>query len=152
MLAAMKPKDSHHPFPKRRALLGWLSVSVVAFGLIDSTTTYAAGATKSVAPDSPYIGQSQIAATILQSMRPVGVFQVDMGILVPNAAQRARAASLQPVLRDAWRRTVQEFANSYITPGRVPDAVLLGQRLQAATDRVLGAGTARVLLTSVIVR
>lgn len=85
-------------------------------------------------------------------MRPVGVFQVDMGILVPNAAQRARAASVQPVLRDAWRRTVQEFANSYITLGRVPDAVLLGQRLQAATDRVLGSGTARVLLTSVIVR
>lgn len=152
----MKPTYAPQNVRQWPPILGWLSVCVAVLGVIAVTTApttiYAAGSSKSTTPDSPYIGQSQIAATILQSMRPVGVFQVDMGILVPNAAQRARAISLQPVLRDAWRRTVQEFANSYIAPGRVPDAGLLGQRLQAATDRVLGSGAARVLLTSVIVR
>jgi hypothetical protein len=113
---------------------------------------HAAGSSKTEGRDSPFVGQTQIAATILQSFRPVGVFQVDMGILVTNPAQRTRAASLQPILRDAWRRTTQEFANSYLTLGRVPDAVLLGQRLQAATDQVMGAGNARLLLTSVVVR
>jgi hypothetical protein len=77
---------------------------------------------------------------------------VDVGILVTNPAQRARASALQPVLRNAWRSTTQEFANSYYIPGRVPDAVLLGQRLQATTDQVLGPGNARVLLIALIVR
>lgn len=102
--------------------------------------------------DSPYVGQSQITVTIMRSMRPVGVLQADVGILVTDQTQRARAISLQPVLRDAWRRTTQEFANSYITQGRVPDAVLLGQRLQTATDQIAGQGVARVLFTSLIVR
>lgn len=112
----------------------------------------AAGAGKTEVRDSPFTGQSQIAVTVMQSSRPIGVIQVDVGILVPNVAQRQRAAALQPVLRDAWRRTTQEFANRYYIPRRVPDAVLLGQRLQAATDQVLGAGNARVLLTSLIAR
>jgi hypothetical protein len=116
------------------------------------SVAFAAKPAKSESGDSPFIGQTQIAATIIQSFRPAGVFQVDVGILVTNPAQRARASALQPVLRNAWRSTTQEFANSYYIPGRVPDAVLLGQRLQATTDQVLGPGNARVLLIALIVR
>ena len=112
----------------------------------------AAGTSKGEAREAPFIGQTQIAATIMRSSRPVGVFQADVGILVINPTQRARAAALQPVLRNAWRRSTQEFANSYFIPGKVPDAVLLAQRLQAATDQILGQGSARLLLTAVIVR
>jgi hypothetical protein len=129
-------------------------LSALTFGatIIAPNLLWAAGASKSEARDSPFTGQSQIAATVMQSSRPIGVLQVDVGILVPNSGQRQRAASLQPVLRDGWRRTTQEFANRYYVRGQVPDANLLGQRLQIATDQVLGAGNARVLLTSVIVR
>jgi hypothetical protein len=134
----------------RRTIIGILLTLVLL--AVQPNFASAAGAGKSETGDSPYMGQTQIAATILQSYRPIGVFQVDLGLLVPNPTQRARAASLQPVLRDAWRRTTQEFANSYLVQGRVPDAMLLGQRLQSATDQVLGAGNARLLLTSVIVR
>jgi flagellar basal body-associated protein FliL len=112
----------------------------------------AAAPPKTSSADSPFGGQSQITVTIMRAMRPSGMLQADIGILVPNQANRARTAALQPVLRDAWRRTTQEFANSSLIQGRPPDAVLLGQRLQAATDQVLGQGVARVLFTSLIVR
>ena len=88
----------------------------------------------------------------MRSLRPIGIFQVDLGILVETPAHRARVAALQPVLRNAWRRTTQEFANSYYVVGRVPDGQLLAQRLQTATDQVMGARTSRVLLISIIVR
>jgi hypothetical protein len=55
-------------------------------------------------------------------------------------------------LRAAWRGTAQEFVNSFFIPGRVPDTQILGERMQAVTDRVVGPGIARVVLLSVIVR
>jgi hypothetical protein len=110
------------------------------------------GASKGSSGDSPFIAQTQIASSVLVSFQPVGIMQVDMGLYVPNQSQRARILSMQPVLRNAWRRTTQEFTNNYYVRGRVPDAALLGQRLQAATDEVLGRGQARVLLASVVVR
>lgn len=112
----------------------------------------AAGGKTAAGVDSPFIAQSQVAATVMVSFRPAGMLQVDMGLLVPNQAQRARVTALQPILRSTWRRATQEFANSYFVPGRVPDAVLLGQRLQAATDQVLGPNVGRVMLASVLVR
>jgi hypothetical protein len=136
----------------RRAMTGLYPLFCWALAFMGVDPAIAAGSTKSEVRDSPFMGQSQIAVSILKSSRPIGVFQVDVGILVVNPAQRMRAQGLQPVLRDAWRGTTQEFANSYLVPGEVPDANLLGARLQTATDRILGVGSARVLFTSVIVR
>lgn len=127
-------------------------LACVALLALPTQSFAAGGSSKGTTSDSPYIGQTQIATSILVSFRPVGILQVDMGLYVSNQAQRSRAAGLQPVLRNAWRRTTQEFTNSYYVRGRVPDAVLLGQRLQAATDEVLGPGAARVMLASVVVR
>jgi hypothetical protein len=131
-------------------------VAVIVFSLavlvpMFSTDALAA-APKKAASDSPFVAQSQISVTMMRSMRPVGMLQADVGILVTNQAQRARATALTPVLRDTWRRTTQEFANSSVMQGRPPDAVLLGQRLQSATDQIIGPGVARVLFTSLIVR
>jgi hypothetical protein len=123
-----------------------------ALALLAPQTAFAAGGSKGSTADTPFIAQTQIATSVLVSFRPVGVFQVDMGLYVTNSGQRSRIASLQPVLRNAWRRTTQEFTNSYYVPGRVPDAALLGQRLQAATDEIIGPDVARVLLASVVVR
>jgi hypothetical protein len=128
-----------------------LCLVTTTLGLLPASLSAAPGAA-SGGNDSPFIGQTQIATTVSVSFRPVGILQVDMGLLVSDQRQRARVKALQPVLRNAWRRTTQEFTNSYFVPGRVPDAVLLGQRLQAATDQAIGPNIARVLFTSVVVR
>jgi hypothetical protein len=130
-----------------------LAASALGFGVnLAPTSASAVAGTASSGTDSPFIAQTQIATTVSVSFRPVGILQVDMGLLVSDQRQRARVKALQPVLRNAWRRTTQEFTNNYFVPGRVPDAVLLGQRLQAATDQAIGPNIGRVLFTSVVVR
>lgn len=135
--------------PTRRAIWG---SALGGLALMWGQSALGAGDKSSGSGDSPFIGQTQIASSILVSLRAVGLMQVDLGLLVPDSSKRRRVLGLQPVLRSAWRRTVQEFTNNYFTPGRVPDALMLGQRLQAATDQIIGPNVGRVMLLSVLVR
>ena len=137
------------PLSSRRACLAHLALCAGLYG--SATSAFAADKPASTG-DSPFVGQTQIASSILVSLRAVGLMQVDLGLLVRDSSKRARVIGLQPVLRSAWRRTVQEFTNNYFTPGRVPDALMLGQRLQAATDQIIGPNVGRVMLLSVLVR
>ena len=102
--------------------------------------------------EAGFLGSNQITASIMRQYRPVGIIQIDMGIVVSAMPQRERAQAATPSLRAAWRGVAQEFVNSFFIPGRVPDTQILGQRMQAVTDRVVGPGIARVVLLSVIVR
>jgi hypothetical protein len=88
----------------------------------------------------------------MRSFKVLGSMQIDMGLVVKDPDARARASALLPVLRDGWRRTAQEFTNTYYSPSRVPDAALLGQKLQATTDQLLGRGVAQVAVAAVVVR
>jgi hypothetical protein len=139
---------THRPIQKSA-----ISIALVCAFMLAPVSTFAAGGGgKGPAGESAFLAPTQIATSVLVSFRPAGILQVDMGLYVPDQSKRARILAMQPVLRNAWRRTTQEFTNNYYVRGRVPDAVLLGQRLQAATDEVLGAGQARVMLASVLVR
>lgn len=102
--------------------------------------------------EAGFLGSNQITATIMRQFRSVGLMQIDMGIVVSALPKRERAQAATPTLRAAWRGVAQEFVNSFFIPGRVPDTQILGQRMQAVTDRVVGPGIARVVLLSVIVR
>jgi hypothetical protein len=136
--------------PVKRTLVS--TALLCAFTLAPVSALSAVGGSKGQTGESAFLAPTQIATSVLVSFRPAGIMQVDMGLYVPDQSKRARILAMQPVLRNAWRRTTQEFTNNYYVRGRVPDAVLLGQRLQAATDEVLGAGQARVMLASVLVR
>ena len=140
----------------RRALV---KVSVAAsIGLASSAVLGAteARAAKPVSRgggnEAGFLGSNQITATIMRQFRSVGLMQIDMGIVVSALPKRERAQAATPTLRAAWRGVAQEFVNSFFIPGRVPDTQILGQRMQAVTDRVVGPGIARVVLLSVIVR
>ncbi len=102
--------------------------------------------------EAGFLGSNQITASIMRQFRSVGIMQIDMGIVVSAMPKRERAQAATPALRAAWRGVAQEFVNSFFIPGRVPDTQILGQRMQAVTDRVVGPGIARVVLLSVIVR
>lgn len=102
--------------------------------------------------EAGFLGSNQITANIMRQYRSVGLMQIDMGIVVSAMPKRERAQAATPALRAAWRGVAQEFVNSFFIPGRVPDTQILGQRMQAVTDRVVGPGIARVVLLSVIVR
>jgi hypothetical protein len=102
--------------------------------------------------EAGFLGSNQITATIMRQFRSVGIMQIDMGIVVSAMPKREPVQAATPALRAAWRGVAQEFVNSFFIPGRVPDTQILGQRMQAVTDRVVGPGIAHVVLLSVIVR
>lgn len=149
---------SAHPGSEgtRRALAKSAVVATVALAstaMLGITNSRAAKPVpKGGGNEAGFLGSNQITASIMRQYRPVGIIQIDMGIVVSALPKRERAQAATPALRAAWRGVAQEFVNSFFVPGRVPDTQILGQRMQAVTDRVVGPGIARVVLLSVIVR
>ncbi|MCE2890431.1 MAG: hypothetical protein ACK5XZ_06415 [Hyphomonadaceae bacterium] len=147
--------DSNHILSRRRlaksaAAATFALASTAALGV--SSARAAKPVPKGGGNEAGFLGSNQITASIMRQFRPVGLIQIDMGIVVGAIPKRERAQAATPALRAAWRGVAQEFVNSFFIPGRVPDTQILGQRMQAVTDRVVGPGIARVVLLSVIVR
>ena len=129
------------------------SIGLVSSAVLSATEARAAKPVpKGGGNEAGFLGSNQITASIMRQFRSVGIMQIDMGIVVSAMPKRERAQAATPALRAAWRGVAQEFVNSFFIPGRVPDTQILGQRMQAVTDRVVGPGIARVVLLSVIVR
>jgi hypothetical protein len=91
-----------------------------------------------------------LTATVWRTDGRRGVLTVQGGLDVHDAALRARAAAFGPVLRDAYVRALNVYAQSLV-PGAVPDVDQIGMRLQRATDGVLKRPGAHVLLGTVLV-
>jgi hypothetical protein len=129
------------------------SIGLASAAVLSATEAQAAKPVpKGGGNEAGFLGSNQITASIMRQFRSVGIMQIDMGIVVSAMPKRERAQAATPALRAAWRGVAQEFVNSFFIPGRVPDTQILGQRMQAVTDRVVGPGIARVVLLSVIVR
>jgi hypothetical protein len=134
----------------RRAQPATLAFAFVALALVGPAV--AAPKKESAGGESGFVGQMQVTATIMQSMRPAGLLQVDAGLVVPDPILRTRVQGLGPVIRAAWRSAAQDYVNRQYTRGRVPDARLMAANLQAATDRVVGRPGAQVVMISLIAR
>jgi hypothetical protein len=92
------------------------------------------------------------AATIFSGHRPVGLMQFEYGLDIENPKVLALAIKLAPRLRDAYGRVLSQYAGSLYTAGEVPDMQFLAVRMQSATDRIIGKGNARFLVSSLMVR
>ena len=89
-------------------------------------------------------------ASILRSSGRHGVLSVEAGLDIPDAALRGRAEKSMPRLRDAYARFLTGYAQA-LPAGGAPDPQVVGERLQRATDQVLGRPGARVLLGTLLV-
>ncbi|GBF56984.1 hypothetical protein PbB2_00641 [Candidatus Phycosocius bacilliformis] len=140
----------------RRGLARFAGAVVVGLGGASAGAISTAQAAKPVPKgggnEAGFLGSNQVTASIMRQFRSIGLMQIDMGIVVSATSQRDRALAATPALRAAWRGVAQEFVNTLFIPGRVPDTIMLAQRMQAVTDRIVGPGIAKVVLLSVIVR
>lgn len=91
-----------------------------------------------------------LSVGVLQRHATAGTLVVDMGINVPDAALRRRAALNAPRLRDALRTALATYANTYYRDRSAPDPAALSRIMQASIDRVLGGPGARLLLANII--
>jgi hypothetical protein len=130
---------------------GGVLLAALGEGSPDATAA-GKGKEKAGPSQSGYFGQMQVTANMVRSSRNTGILQLDAGLYSRDAAAQERANGLAPVMRAQWRTTLQDFANRYHTPGRVPDAGLLATQLQAATNRVMGNRSVSVMMVALVAR
>ncbi|MDQ7017599.1 MAG: hypothetical protein Q9M33_00430 [Robiginitomaculum sp.] len=92
------------------------------------------------------------AATIFSGHSPAGLMHMEYGLDIKDQRIRERAAKLAPRLRDAYGRILSQYAGSLYTAGEVPDMQYLASRMQGVTDRIIGKGNARFLVSTLMVR
>lgn len=97
-----------------------------------------------------FVQLAAITANVMRVDGRPGIFTVEAGLDVPDAALRARVEALTPRLRAAYMETLQQFAGG-LGRGLAPDADRLAAALQASTDRTLGRKGARLLLGTIMV-
>ena len=97
-----------------------------------------------------FITLPALNASILRGSGRRGVLSVEAGLDIPDAALRKRAEQSMPRLRDAYARFLLTYAAA-VPAGGAPDPQVVGDRLQGATDKVLGRPGARLLLGTLLI-
>ena len=128
---------------RRRSRLVLLAVAAATMGALP-----AHGAEKKTSGGLSYTLLPTLSAPLLAGGRR-GVLTVEAGTDTPDQALKARVDLLQPRLRDAYASVLATFATA-LPAGAPPDVELLVQKLQAATDRVVGRPGCRFLIGTVI--
>ena len=123
---------------RRRLLLAGLALGVAA--PVSAAEKKSGGAS--------YLQLPTLTAPLLRAGGN-GVLTAEAGVDIPDAALKARVERLQPRLLDAYNTVLAQFAAS-LAPGAPPDVELLVQRMQAATDRVVGTAGAHFLIGTVL--
>ncbi len=129
--------------PVRRLVLALLAGSVLAGAATAAEERKKAGGLS-------FTQMPTLNATIVRPGGARGVITAEAGIDTPDPALKARADLLTPRLRDAYAQVLTTFA-AQIPPGTAPDLDVLAQRLQQATDRVVGRPGSHLLIGAVVV-
>jgi predicted small secreted protein len=132
----------------RRALL--LPVlSLLAAASLAAPPAFAGHGEKDKAP-ATYFALDPLTATVMRRDGRRGVMTLETGVqaLDPKLMERAQAS--QPRLRAAFAEVLMTYAAG-LPRGAAPDIGYLGNRMQAAADKVLGRSGAKVLLGSALV-
>jgi len=112
----------------------------------------AAAAKHKVTQAGTYVAFERIYATIVDAGRPCGMLMVHFGLDIPSEELREETTRSQPVLRDAYVRTLLSFTATAVRPWQQPSVDVISERLQRLTDRALKKKGARVLLAQVAMR
>lgn len=97
-----------------------------------------------------YLPLPTFSAGVLQRYSTAGLLVIDMGLDIPDPALLRRARLNAPRLNDAMRTALATYATTYYRDRTAPEPVQIARLMQLATDRVLGAPGARVLLANII--
>jgi hypothetical protein len=141
-----------------------LAIAVVLFAVLAGPASATGGssgaaATQEQAPATrqerltsaeSFLPQPTFSASVLHRYSTQGTIVVDMGLDIQDEALRHRAQLNAPRVRDALRTAIATYALTYYRERTAPDTVQLTRLLQQATDRVLGAQGAQVLLVNII--
>ncbi|MFZ5610258.1 MAG: flagellar basal body-associated FliL family protein [Pseudomonadota bacterium] len=99
-----------------------------------------------------FIRVEPIIISVLRGSTVAGLMSLTVELQVPDAAKREEVAAIRPRLRDGYLRALSRLASTTLDIDRPLNFELLTRMLQRDTDRVLGPGVARVLITDASTR
>lgn len=135
----------------RRALIAAALVAAVAPAAAQpSRPSEDRGSSRSLTSAASYLPIPTLSTAVVGRFRATGTIVVDVGLDIPDAGLRRRAASQGPRLRDALRTALASYAGTYFRAGTAPDPVALARQMQSAVDRALGQTGARLLLANIV--
>ena len=129
--------------------------------LLAAGLSYAGGALAAEGPtpaqhkttqSESYIAIDPIYSTVLDGDKPRGLLLVELGLDVPDSKLRGRVTAALPVLRDAYVRSLANYAAVAVRPWKQPSVEDIAKRMQAITDRLLADKGARVLMAQTAIR
>jgi len=104
------------------------------------------------APASPYIQLDDLNVSIFGDRSVRGILTVSLSLEVAAPDKHEEIAARQPLLRDAYVRSVSQFAGARVDLRQPINITQLSALLQRTTDRVLGSNVAKVLIASAAIR
>ena len=130
----------------------FLPYAAVAVALVAAAAPAVAGeaASRKKGGGESFIALPALNASILRTSGRHGVLSVEAGLDIHDAALRIRAQKSLPRLRDAYARFLVTYAAA-VPAGGAPDPQVVGDKLQRATDEVLGRPGARLLLGTLLI-
>lgn len=93
-----------------------------------------------------------MVVSVLRDMRVRGLLSVDVGLELSDPDDRDEIEEVLPRLRDRYLTVLSNLASNRIDIRRPVDIDAINGLLQAATDKTLGRGKARVLVGGATVR
>ncbi|MFO1235853.1 MAG: hypothetical protein U1F24_02290 [Alphaproteobacteria bacterium] len=112
----------------------------------------AEGHERKITSSPSWVSVDPIAVAVLRQNRITGLFLVEFGLDIVDEPMRHKAETTLPRLRDAWLRSMSDFALTRVKIGRQANLDALTTRLQQTTDQMLGGPGAKVLLLQAVVR
>lgn len=129
-----------------------LVATMIAGAARASGTSHPAAASEAEADGVTFLELPSISVSVIRDARVRGIFSVSMGLEVDSLDIRLRVRKMRPRLSHEYHRVMAYFAASRLKMGKVIDMSLLERMFQNATDRVLGADQARVMVTNALAR
>ena len=108
------------------------------------------GEKKKKSGGTSYIQMETVTATLIRADGHRGVLTVEIGLDVPDTAQRAKAMQILPRIRAAYVQSVQIYASG-LPSATAPNADYIARELQRQTDLAIGGPGAKLLLGTILV-
>jgi len=131
----------------------YLSAIVVLFGFVLGASAAGEARASGATLGAPrHVFLEPLVVSVMRDMRVRGLLSLDVGLELTDPDSRSDVEKLMPRLRDRYIQALTYLASNRIDVSRPVDIDALNTVLQAATNRTLGADTARVLISGATVR
>lgn len=115
-----------------------------------SETKHGAASSEEETEGSTFFELPSISVSVIRDARVRGIFTVSMGLEVDSLDMRLRVRKMIPRLSHEYHRVMAHFAAARLQMGKAINLDLLERLFQKATDRVLGADQARIMVTNAL--